>query len=255
MIFMASLFSVMTGTLIPLESIIMGQFFNIFISYNAARQLPISFVADGNITCTTNTAQQILNNFANMSDQIFCDATREGNVINSASNFFCDPDQTLTEQTTTLSLYFVYLGVGTFVLMFLADAIWAISALRQSKRLRLEYYRAILRHNISWFETNDVSRLGPEFLKYVKHLNVFANGFYLFLKTCRSIENIQAGIGIQAGNMLREITTFLFGIVWAFTISWKLTLAVLVLLPIVSVLGGLNISVKFPLMLRFLNMQ
>ena len=163
----------------------MGQFFNIFISYNTASQLPISFVADGNITCTTNTAQQFLNGLANISDQIFCDATREGNVINSASNFVCDPDQTLTEEATTLSLYNVYLGIGTFVLMFLANAIWAISALRQTKRLRLEYYRAILRHNISWFETTNVSRLAPEFLKYVKHLNMFAKGFF------RVFQNLQ----------------------------------------------------------------
>ena len=186
---MAILLSVITGTLIPLESVIIGQFFNIFISYNAASQLPTSFI-DGNITCTTNTAQQILNSLANISDQIFCDATREGNVINSASNFVCDPDQTLTEQTTTLSLYFVYLGVGTFVLMFLDDAIWAISALRQTKRLRLEYYRAILRHNISWFETNDVSRLGPEFLKYVKHFNMFANDFLHIIKTYTGVSKI-----------------------------------------------------------------
>ena len=60
---------------------------------------------------------------------------------------------------------------------------------------------------------------------------------------CRSIENIQAGIGIQAGNVIRDITTFLFGIVWAFFINWKLALVVLVLLPIVSTLGGLNILV------------
>ena len=91
----------MTGTLIPMESIIMGQFFNIFISYNTASQLPISFNVGGNITCTTNTAQKLLNSLANISDQIFCDATREGNVINSASNFVCDPDQTLTEQATS----------------------------------------------------------------------------------------------------------------------------------------------------------
>ena len=171
MIVMAILFSMITGTLIPLQSILMGKLFNIFISYNTADQLhPFLVSVNGNDTCTTNIAQQILNRLANSSDEIFCDATRRGNVINSASTYVCDPDQTLTAEASTHSLYFVYLGVGTFVCMLLTDTLWNISALRQSKRLRIEYYRAILRHKISWFEINDVSRLGPEFLKYVGFL-------------------------------------------------------------------------------------
>ena len=245
MILMAILFSVITGTIIPLESIIMGQLFGIFISYNTADRLHPLLITNGSITCTTETAQLMLNSFANVSDQIFCDATREGNVISSASTFLCDPDQTLREEATTYSLYFVYVGVATFVFKFLTNVFWTITALRQSKRLRIEYYRAILQHNISWFDTNDVSRVGPEFLKYV--LDVWISTLFGCLKSFfynRSIENIQAGIGIQAGYLLRDVITFLFGIVWAFTISWKLTLAVLVLLPIVSVLGGLNISVQ-----------
>ena len=168
MISMAILFSVISGTIVPVEAILMGRLFNIFISYNTADQLHQVLVSiNGNNTCTTNTAQQILNGLANSSDEIFCDATREGNVISSASRFACDPDTTLTEEATALSLYFVYLGIGTFVFMFLTSTLWNISALRQSKRLRIAYYKAVLNHSISWFETNDVSTLGPDFLKYV----------------------------------------------------------------------------------------
>lgn len=57
------------------------------------------------------------------------------------------------------------------------------------------------------------------------------------------IEQIQAAIGIQAGNVIRDGSGFLIGIVWAFAINWKLTLVTAVLLPIVSFLGFLNISV------------
>ena len=80
--------------------------------------------------------------------------------------------------------------------------------------------------------------------------------FYILngtLKLCfnvlilRSIDNIQEGIGIQAGNVLRDLTTFIFGIVLAFTISWKLALAVIALLPFLSLLAALNIAVCFHL--------
>lgn len=59
----------------------------------------------------------------------------------------------------------------------------------------------------------------------------------------RGIENIQSGIGIQAGNFLKDVTIFIVGIVWAFVINWKLALVLLTLFPIVSFLGGLSIMV------------
>ena len=166
MIFAAILFSVVSGAVIPLESILVGKLFNIFISFNTADQLRPLLVSDLNKTCTEDLAQQILNNLSKETDEIFCDATKQGNVINSASMFICDPHQSLTEKATSHSLYFVYLGVGTFVTFFLSHALWTISASRQSKGLRVAYYRAILRHKIGWFEINNISRLGPEFFKY-----------------------------------------------------------------------------------------
>lgn len=71
----------------------------------------------------------------------------------------------------------------------------------------------------------------------------------LLYPACRGIENIQAGIGVQAGNFLKDITIFVIGIVWAFFISWKLALVLLTLFPIVSFLGGLSISVRLPYLL------
>ena len=67
---------------------------------------------------------------------------------------------------------------------------------------------------------------------------------YLVFSTHRGIENIQAGIETQAGVLIKDVTIFLVGIVWAFFINWKLAFVVFTLLPIVSVLGGLNVSVS-----------
>ena len=165
MISIAVLFSMVSGALIPMELFVFSELFNNFISYNAAQNILTSDIDNG--TCTRDVAQQFINSIANTSDRIFCDATQEGNVINSASAFVCDPDQTLTEEVTTYSLYFVYLGVAMFIAYFLSHMLWTVSASRQSKRLRIAYYKAVLEHNISWFETNDVSRLAPDYLKYV----------------------------------------------------------------------------------------
>ena len=68
-------------------------------------------------------------------------------------------------------------------------------------------------------------------------------GLLFVLLSNRSIENIEAGIGIQAGNMLRDVALFFIGIMWAFTINWKLALVVLSLLPVVSFFAGVHIVV------------
>ena len=71
-------------------------------------------------------------------------------------------------------------------------------------------------------------------------LHVFVN----FISIHRGIENIQAGIGTQAGLLIRDVTIFLVGIVWAFFINWKLAFVVFTLLPVVSLFGGLSVSVS-----------
>ena len=167
MISVAILLSTVSGFAIPLESFLTGRLFNVFISFNAATQL--SDVLTNTTTsemCTLNIVQQLLSNVSNVTDNVFCDVSQQGNVINSASAFVCDPTETLTDEATAHALYLVYLAVGVFVTYFLSQILWAASASRQSSRIRIEFYRATLRHNIGWFETNDTSTIGPLFLRY-----------------------------------------------------------------------------------------
>ena len=57
----------------------------------------------------------------------------------------------------------------------------------------------------------------------------------------RGLENIQAGIGIQAGAIIRDVSTFLVGIVLAFFINWKLAAVSFAILPT----NALAISLTF----------
>ena len=167
MILVATATSIISGVAVPVDSVLTGRLFNIFISFNSAQGILGSLINQSN--CTQHLAQTLLNSAANNSDRIFCDAFEQGNVINSASMFICDPVQTLNEETITHSLYFVYLAIGIFVAQFSSHILWTITASRQSRRMRITFYRAILKHEIGWFDTNDLSRLGSIFLKYVAY--------------------------------------------------------------------------------------
>ena len=60
----------------------------------------------------------------------------------------------------------------------------------------------------------------------------------------RSIDSIQEGIGIQLGNLLTDLSTFIVGIGLGLFVNWKLALSVVVLLPFLSLLAALNVTVR-----------
>jgi len=156
--------SIASGITTPVEAYLTGRLFNVFISYKAAQ--PFSFaplIING--PCTTTAVQEILTNATNKSLELFCDVSDEGNTLNSASNFICDPDQTLVEETTTLSIALAILAALLLLTRFLSNFLWTLSAYRQSRRMRIAFYQSVLRQEISWFETNDTSKLRPLYVK------------------------------------------------------------------------------------------
>ena len=167
MVMLAILMSVVSGVAVSVDSFLLGTLVNTFISYQTAQRF--SFVVSNfpNQSCSTVALIQLLTNSSirNSTEQLFCDITSEGNVLNSASNFICDPPKQLIKEANSLSIYFVLLAMGTFVANFLTISLWNISAYRQSKRIRIAFYRSVLRQEIRWFETNDTTRLGPLFVK------------------------------------------------------------------------------------------
>ena len=168
MVIVASLMSVAAGLAELFEPFLTGKMYNIFLSYKRAQSL--SFVLENltnatNGTCTTKEVQQLLNNASQSNAGIFCDATEHGNVVNSASSYICDPDQTLVEEVTTYSIYFALLAAITFIARFLAMSLWNVSAYRQSMRMRISFFQSLLRHEIGWFETTDTTIFGPLFVK------------------------------------------------------------------------------------------
>ena len=106
-----------------------------------------------------------MTNATNRSLDLFCDVSEEGNILNSASNFICDPNQMLVEETTTYSIAFAILAAVVLLTRFLSHFLWTLSAYRQSRRMRIAFYQSVLRQEIGWFETNDTSKLRPLFVK------------------------------------------------------------------------------------------
>ena len=168
MIVVATLMSIASGLSKSAEAFLTGRMYNIFISYERAQSLSlllVNFTNTNNGTCNTKAVQELLNNASQSNEEIFCDASEQGNVVNSASSYVCDPDQTLVEDVTTYSIYFAVLAASAFITYSMGTFLWSVSAYRQSRRMRIAFFQSILRHEIGWFETKDTVILGPLFVK------------------------------------------------------------------------------------------
>ena len=73
-------------------------------------------------------------------------------------NVTVDRDQ-LEEDISQFSLYYVYLAIGNVVVSYAEMACWSLTAARQTKQIRLQFFKSILKQDIGWFDCNDPGEL------------------------------------------------------------------------------------------------
>ncbi|XP_006644533.3 ABC transporter B family member 4-like isoform X1 [Oryza brachyantha] len=141
-----------------------------------------------------------------------------GNVINS---FGENTSRTVLRSVTKVVLNFVYLGIGTSVASFLQVSCWTMAGERQSARIRSLYLKAVLRQDISFFDTEmttgeAISRMSSDTLL------------------------IQGALGDKAGKLVRLLSSFIGSFIIAFAQGWLLTLVMLTSLPLIAIAGAIS---------------
>lgn len=115
-------------------------------------------------------------------------------------------------------LYFVILGVGVFLLAYTLTVSFQLSAERQAKRIREEYFAAILRQEVGWFDQNSAGQLTT--------------------RVTGDTQVVQDGLGEKFGLMLMNSSMFISGFFMAFFKGWKLSLVLLSVIPALGIAGG-----------------
>ncbi|XP_073138767.1 putative multidrug resistance protein [Henckelia pumila] len=106
-----------------------------------------------------------------------------------------------------LRLLYVALGVG--LAAFLEGLCWTRTAERQTSRIRTEYLKSVLRQEVGFFDSQGAS---SSTFKVVSSISADAH-------------SIQGVIAEKIPNCLAEFSAFIFGLVVAFILSWRLALA------------------------------
>ncbi|NXT21654.1 MDR1 protein, partial [Syrrhaptes paradoxus] len=111
---------------------------------------------------------------------------------------------------------YYYSGIAAAVLLaaYIQTSFWTLAAGRQIKKIRENFFHAIMRQDIGWFDVNDVGELNTRLLDDVSKIN--------------------EGIGDKMGLLVQSVTTFLAGFIVGLIRGWKLTLVILAVSPVLG---------------------
>ncbi|VDL90047.1 unnamed protein product [Schistocephalus solidus] len=102
------------------------------------------------------------------------------------------------------SKWFIILGAVSLVLAFIQMFCFSLAANRQSRRIRLQLFKQMLRQDMAWFDRQSVGDL--------------------ITKITSNLEQIESGIGDRLSRFLQNFIMFISCFVTAFVNGWKLTL-------------------------------
>ncbi|KAF5702669.1 ABC transporter [Fusarium globosum] len=124
----------------------------------------------------------------------------------------------LRDEAATLALYFVYLGIGRFVLSYAYNTLLTYAAYRLTRNIRHAYLRAALSQEVAFFDLGTSGSIAAQ---------ASPNG-----------RLIQGGISEKLGLLFQGISTLVTAFIIAFIFQWKLTLICLCIAPATLIING-----------------
>ncbi|KFV81292.1 Multidrug resistance protein 1, partial [Struthio camelus australis] len=125
----------------------------------------------------------------------------------------------LEEDMTRYAYYYSGIAAGVLLAAYIQTSFWTLAAGRQIKKIREQFFHAIMRQEIGWFDVNDVGELNTRLIDDVAKIN--------------------EGIGDKIGLLIQSVTTFVTGFIVGFIKGWKLTLVILAVSPVLGLSAAL----------------
>ncbi|XP_075128118.1 ATP-dependent translocase ABCB1-like [Leptodactylus fuscus] len=153
-----------------------------------------------------------------------------GETINSfvtdgkySSNITLEEGRNMTNSLLghmTIFAYY-YMGLGCIALLagYIQISLWTLTAGRQIKRIRQNFFHAVLRQEIGWFDVNDGGELNT--------------------RLTEGVSKISEGLGDKIAMFFQYAATFLAGFTVGFYRGWRLTLVILAVSPLMVLSAAL----------------
>ncbi|KAK4286055.1 hypothetical protein QN277_002666 [Acacia crassicarpa] len=132
-------------------------------------------------------------------------------ILSNVINDYGSSNNVLTKQDADkYALRLLYAAIGSGLSAFVEGICWTRTAERQTSRMRVEYLKSVLRQEVGFFDTQEVG--SSTTYQVVSHITADAN-------------SIQDALSEKIPSCLANISTILSCHVFAFILSWRLTLA------------------------------
>ncbi|XP_059027307.1 ATP-binding cassette sub-family B member 5 [Mustela lutreola] len=146
-----------------------------------------------------------------MSDDLISGCLSKTNTTNYQN---CTQSQEkLNEDMIKLTLYYTGIGVTALVFGYMQISFWVITAARQTKRIRKQFFHSVLAQDIKWFDGCDIGEFNT--------------------RMTNDINKISDGIGEKIALLFQNISTFSIGLAVGLVKGWKLTLVILSTSPLI----------------------
>ncbi|XP_024965597.1 putative multidrug resistance protein isoform X1 [Cynara cardunculus var. scolymus] len=135
-------------------------------------------------------------------------------VLSGVINQYGDPKAIVTCSTVDkYSLRLLYVAIAVGLSAFVEGLCWSRTAERQTSRMRLHYLKSVLKQDVAFFDTQQPAA---------------SSTTYQVVSTITADSNaIQVTIGEKIPDTLAYLSSSFFCHIFAFTLSWRLTLAAL----------------------------
>eukprot|EP01018_Ginkgo_biloba_P027753 Gb_07563 [translate_table: standard] len=140
-----------------------------------------------------------------------------GRLVNSIGHGSNDKNAMLHE-VQQICLYMVGLSVIVMIGAYLEVTCWTMAGERTARRIRTKYLRAVLRQDITFFDT----RIGTGDIMH---------------SLATDVTQIQEAMGEKMGHFIHHCCTFISGYIVGFLKSWQVSLVVLAMTPLMIICG------------------
>lgn len=135
---------------------------------------------------------------------------------------FNDPAVSAWDVGADFALQFGYIAIAVFLAATVQVGAFTLSSERQTLRIRVRYFDALLKQDIAWF---DLQKSGE-----------------LSAKITENTVLIRDAMGEKLGTLFQFMTMFFAGFAVGFYYSWQLTLVIFAVAPLLGIGGAIMVS-------------
>uniref|UniRef100_A0A669QVA0 ATP binding cassette subfamily B member 1 n=1 Tax=Phasianus colchicus TaxID=9054 RepID=A0A669QVA0_PHACC len=187
-----SLLAIAHGSSLPIAMIIFGDMTDSFVTFDDRN------FTGKNTSCAKNNDSYLENSWGKL------------------SILTCNID---VSKTNLYAYYYSAIAAAVLVAAYVQTSFWTLAAGRQVKKIRENFFHAIMRQDIGWFDVNDAGELNTRLIDDVSKIN--------------------EGIGDKIGLLIQSETTFITGFIVGLVRGWKLTLVILAVSPVLGLSAAL----------------